>query len=61
MPVNVEIKCSLRNKFEGLQCPELPAVKGNRHKNYTNKQVTLERVTIFWSMALEGSQSFMLM
>ena len=24
MPVNVEIKCSLREKFEGLQCPPNP-------------------------------------
>ena len=25
MPVNVEIKCSLRENFEGLQCPRTPS------------------------------------
>ena len=28
MPVNVEIKCSFRKKFEGSQCPPNPQLSG---------------------------------
>ena len=37
MPVNVEIKCSLRDKFESLQCPPNPQLRSGT----TSTKITL--------------------
>ena len=68
--MNVEIKCSLRAKFEGLQCPQAPQLSGTIGTKSTLTSNTGEsnnffvhgigRVTIFYADVKGGSQFFSL-
>ena len=66
--MNVEINCSLREKFEGLQCPQNPQLSGTIGTKITLTNNTEEvhnflvhgirRVTIFYADVKGGSQFF---
>ena len=65
MPVNVEIKCYFRKKFEGLQCPLNPQLSGAIGTKITLTSNTgeghnflvhgIRRVTIFHADIKGGS------
>ena len=68
MPVNVEIKCSLRQKFEGLQYPPNPQLSGTTGTKISLASNTgechnflvhgIRKVTIFYADVKGGTSSF---